>query len=147
MSKNAVVVLAVIILLVLGGWYYLQSKKSSNNQQVSTPQTSTETMSASPSESASPSGMMSKNVVKITASGFNPQNMTIKAGESVEWMNDDSENHTVNSAPHPTHTAYSLLNLGVIKPGESKSLTFPTAGTYKYHDHLNPSLTGSITVQ
>lgn len=146
MSKNAVIVLVVIVLAILGGWYYLKSQKASTyTPPAPTPQVSQELTSASPS--ASSSAVMGKNIVKITASGFNPQSITIKTGDSVTWENDDSADHTVNSAPHPTHTAYPPLNLGLIKPGDSKSLAFPTAGTYKYHDHLNPSLTGSVTVQ
>lgn len=89
----------------------------------------------------------SKSVVQITSSGFTPQNITVKAGESVTWVNEDTESHQVNSAVHPTHQVYPRLNLGVIKPAETKELSFPDAGSYKYHDHLNPSLTGSVTVE
>lgn len=146
MSRNLVIGIVVVLIVILAGWYLTKPK-----QQTETPQSAqapSTTQSASPSSTASEGAMMkSENVVKITSSGFSPQSVTVKVGESVTWENTDSENHTVNSAPHPTHTAYPLLNLGVIKPGEKKSLTFPDAGTYKYHDHLNPSLTGSVTVQ
>lgn len=121
MSRNAILVVAVVLVLIIGGWFLTRPK--------STP----------------PS--VATNLVTITQSGFSLKDITIKAGDTVSWMNSDTIDHTVNSAPHPTHTAYPPLNLDNLKPGETKSLMFPTSGTYKYHDHLNPSLTGSVTVQ
>ncbi len=147
MSRNVVIAGVVIIVLALAGWYFMSSQKSSTPQapaEVTQTPTSTEV----PTSTATDAAMTSeKNVVKVTSSGFSSKSITIKVGESVTWQNDDSENHIVNSAVHPTHLVYPPLNLGVIKPGETRSLTFSEAGTYKYHDHLNPSLTGSVTVE
>ena len=145
MSKNVVIAAVVIVVLVIGGWFLTRPKPAAA-PEVSQP-TPAPTASESISPSASPSANMGKNLVTISSSGFSPKAITIKVGDSVTWKNADSENHTVNSAPHPVHTAYPQLNLGLIKPGEEKSLEFKAAGTYKYHDHLNPSLTGSITVE
>ncbi len=146
MSKNLIVAVVVILILAVGGFYFIKSQQNapvSPSQEVSSP-TPAQTQAPAASEEAM---MKGETLVKITANGFSPNSLTVKAGEIVTWQNDDSANHTVNSAPHPTHTAYPPLNLGVIKPGDKKSLTFDKAGTYKYHDHLNPSLTGSVTVQ
>lgn len=142
-------IIGLIIILILGtGYFYFKSLQS---QTVSNPQPATiSTSSKSPQEatSSSPAEQTQKNTITITTNGFSPAEITIKAGDSVIWTNSDSEQHQVNSAPHPTHTDYQPLNtVGLIKPGESKSLTFPTAGTYKYHDHLNPQNTGSVTVE
>ncbi len=144
MSKNVVIVGAVILILVALGYFITRPKPA-------IPPALDTTTQVTPTESASPvassEAMTAKNVVSITSTGFSSKDITVKVGDSITWENTDSADHTVNSAPHPTHTAYPPLNLGLIKPGEGKSLTFPTAGTYKYHDHLNPSLTGSVTVQ
>lgn len=151
MSRN--VVIGVVAVLVLGfiGWNILNSQKySTKTSPVSSP-TPTTTDSSAPS--ATEGGAVveesskSQSVVKITSSGFTPQNITIKAGEPVVWVNEDAVDHAVNSAVHPTHQLYPRLNLGTIKPGDEKSLTFPDSGSYKYHDHLNPSLIGSVTVE
>lgn len=146
MSKNVTIGI-VVVLVLLTGFYFYKSQKNTANVSTPTPQVTPTENPSSASPSASPSQTMGNNVVKITSDGFNPKNITIKVGDTVTWMNDDSADHTVNSAVHPTHTVYPPLNLGLIKPGEQKSLAFPTAGTYKYHDHLNPSLNGSVTVQ
>lgn len=146
MNKNVLLAAAIVLVLAGGGWYLLQS-------QYNAPSTSpVSQVTPTPAEPSLPSategvGVNQKTVVKISADGFSPQTITIKAGETVNWENEDTADHTVNSAPHPQHTDYPPLNLGVMASGENKSLTFTKAGTYKYHDHLNPSLFGSVTVE
>lgn len=137
MSRNAVIAVVGVVVLVLVGWFLTRPK------QTTSPELSQPTQAPVSTESA----VFSANTVNITDSGFSPKEIIIKAGGSVTWENQDSVGHTVNSAVHPTHLVYPPLNLDVIKPGEQKSLAFPAVGTYKYHDHLNPSLTGSVTVQ
>lgn len=150
MSRNAIIGLVAVLVLIFIGWNILSSRKSTTT----TPPSQTTTPASKPSgqPSATEGGSMveesnSKTEVKITSSGFMPQSITIKKGKSVTWINDDTKDHTINSAPHPTHTTYPRLNIGAIKAGTKASLSFPDAGSYKYHDHLNPSLTGSITVE
>lgn len=144
MSRNAIISGAVVILVVFVGWYYLQSQKGN----YAPPQTTPPSNVTQPEENpATPSASAEKNVVNITSSGFLPKDITVKVGESVTWVNEDTVGHTVNSAVHPTHLVYPPLNLGTIKPGVQVSLNFPKAGTYQYHDHLNPSLTGSVIVE
>ena len=85
--------------------------------------------------------------VSVTDQGFTPQVLQVKVGKTVTWTNNTTTAIAVASSPHPTHTDYSPLNLGQINPGESKSVTFPSAGTYNYHNHLNPVQKGTIIVQ
>jgi|SRR3989344_426184 len=87
------------------------------------------------------------NVVTYSDSGFSPNPITFKVGEKVEFKNNSSANVQVNSAVHPTHQLYPELNIGVIAPNETKTVTFTKAGTYKYHNHLNASQTGEIVVE
>lgn len=85
--------------------------------------------------------------VSITDSGFQPQTLKIKADQTVTWHNDSSNQVSINSDPHPTHTKYPPLNLGILSPKEAISLKFPTLGTFGYHNHLDPSQTGTIIVE
>lgn len=153
MSRNLVVTTVVVILVLGLGWWFLARSQKTYQQQppYQAPPASSPKAASSPkvaaSPSASPAAKNAKNIVKIQSSGFVPQSITVKAGEMVTWVNSDSVNHDLRSAVHPTHLVYPPLNLGLIKPGEEKSLSFPKAGTYKYHDHLNPSSTGSVTVE
>ncbi len=155
MSKTTTTALiagiAIIFVLVVG----LGLMKANKTTQTPNASPSTEVMteSASPSSSdasmsGSPSDAMAQNTVTISANGFSPQTITIKAGDTVTWVNSDQALHQVNSDPHPTHTAYPPLNtVAQIPAGQQKSLTFPTAGKYGYHDHLDPSLRGTVVVE
>ncbi|KKQ78293.1 MAG: Plastocyanin [Candidatus Daviesbacteria bacterium GW2011_GWF2_38_6] len=141
MSKNALVIIAVVGVIAIAGIWLLKGSSKT---------TPTPSYQASPTsqESASPSAQVSQNLVRITSSGFEPQTITVKAGESVIWVNENTVSHQVDSVVHPTHQVYPPLNtVGMLPAGESKSLVFADKGTYKYHDHLNPSLTGSVVVE
>lgn len=148
MSRNIVIAVIVILALAAGGWFLTRPKQPAISESTNVIQTPASTESASPASATEGSDVADEeNLVTISSAGFSPKEITISAGETVVWMNSDAIDHTVNSAPHPTHTAYPPLNLDTIKPGDKKSLNFPEPGTYKYHDHLNPSLVGSIIVE
>ena len=77
--------------------------------------------------------------VKITATAFKPASVTIATGDAVKWTNTDTKNHQViaNNGAFASPT---------IAPNRSYTHIFNTAGTYKYHDALHPSLTGKVVV-
>lgn len=78
---------------------------------------------------------------------FVPQKTTIKKGGKVTWINKDSKFTWPASAMHPTHSVYPGFDaLRPLKINESYSFTFDEIGSWKYHDHLNPSQTGTIEV-
>lgn len=144
MSRNLWIGLVVVLVIGLAGWYLMRPKQ----EVIPTPSVDSMTPSTDTANpSASSSAMMNEVIVNISSTGFSPNDITIKVGESVTWMNVDNAMHNVSSAPHPIHTTYTPLNLGSFAAGEKVSLVFDKAGTYKYHDHLNPSIFGSITVQ
>ncbi len=144
MSRNVVIASILVLALILVGWLLMRPKKPVV-EVIPTP-VSTVIESAAPS---APEGAVMKEavVVKITSSGFVSKTITVGVGDSISWENTDTAAHIVSSDNHPTHLLYTPLNLGVIKPGETKSLIPSKAGTFTYHDHLNPSLIGSITVE
>lgn len=90
---------------------------------------------------------ISGNVISYSSSGFSPLELKVKVGDTVTFKNDSEQVVQVNSAPHPAHTSFPELNIGAIAKGESKSVTFTTAGTKKYHNHLNASDSGTIVVE
>lgn len=146
MSRNATLAIVAVLVVIVGGWILMRPKQTAIPETVQPAQTPTSTESATPLATDG-AKMTAESLITITKAGFSPKDITISQGAAVTWMNSDTADHTVNSAPHPTHTIYPPLNLDTIKPGEKQSLVFPKAGTYKYHDHLNPSLFGAVTVQ
>ena len=85
--------------------------------------------------------------VSFTGSGFTPQSVTITVGDTIRWTNSSTDYVELASDPHPTHTNYPALNLGIVNPGNTTTLSFSTAGSYGYHNHLNSSHIGTVIVQ
>jgi plastocyanin len=85
--------------------------------------------------------------VAITGSGFSPASVTIKAGDTVVWKNNDSVAHVVASNPHPVHTDLPGLYSGTLSPGLSYSFVFQKKGAWGYHCHVFPAMTGTIIVE
>ncbi len=85
--------------------------------------------------------------VNVTNSGFDPKLITVKRGEVVIWMNTTTKKATVNSDDHPTHKLNAFLNLGSFNAKSSVQAYFAEAGTYTYHNELNPSQKGTVIVE
>ena len=86
-----------------------------------------------------PAASAATTTVSIKRTSFSPATVSITAGDTVRWRNDDSRNHQVVST---TGTFASP----VLRPGRTYSFTFEVAGTYRYRDALVPSSTGTIRV-
>ena len=71
---------------------------------------------------------------------FDPETVTIKAGESVTWTNEDSASHTV-VGDNGEFESDSLAT------GDTFSFTFDKAGTYAYHCSIHPSMKATVTVE
>lgn|SRR3989344_993856 len=135
---------AVIAVVVYAAIYYLfLSKKGPSPYTVAPTPEAIEQQEVPPADAVT----AEEAGVSLTAAGFNPQTLTITAGTQVVWTNTSGAVGNVSSAPHPAHTAYPPLNLGSFDGGATVSLVFDQPGTYKYHNHLNPTQTGSITVE
>jgi plastocyanin len=78
--------------------------------------------------------------VKIDNFTFGPQSVTIKAGTTVTWTNEDDIPHTVVA------TAKAFKSK-VLDTDDKFSFTFTTAGSYEYFCSLHPHMTGTIVVE
>lgn len=85
--------------------------------------------------------------IEIKDGRFFPSELKIKKGDTVVWTNRDSRTTWPASAIHPTHQLYPGFDaLRGINTGESYSFTFDKVNSWRYHDHLNPSVTGAVIV-
>jgi len=74
------------------------------------------------------------------AQPFSPNPVTIKAGQTVSWVNKDSVPHTATSNT-------GAFTTGVISPGTtSEPIAMGSTGTFGYHCGIHPSMTGSLLV-
>ena len=78
--------------------------------------------------------------VKIDNFTFNPQQITVKAGTTVNWTNHDDIPHTATSSTQ-------AFKSKVLDTDEKFSFTFTTPGTFKYFCALHPHMTGTIVVE
>jgi amicyanin len=79
-------------------------------------------------------------IVKIGNFTFGPQELHVKAGTRVTWINEDDIPHTVTS----TTLAFKSKPLD---SDDKYAFTFTSPGTYTYFCSLHPHMTGSIVVE
>jgi plastocyanin len=87
---------------------------------------------------AAPAGV--EEAVKIDNFTFTPQRVTVKAGTTVTWTNQDDIPHTVASATKAFRSK-------ALDTDDKFSFTFTTAGVYEYFCSLHPHMTGTIVVE
>jgi plastocyanin len=80
------------------------------------------------------------DTVTIKNFDFAPMALTVSAGSTVTWHNDDEEVHTVVSQD-------GLFRSAAIDGGGSFSFKFDKPGTYKYVCTIHPKMTGTIVVK
>jgi plastocyanin len=78
--------------------------------------------------------------VYIGSNTFNPSAVSIPAGGSVYWENDDNITHTVTSDSL-------VFDSGDLAPNGTFSRQFPEAGVYNYHCAHHSSMHGMVIVQ
>ncbi len=107
---------------------------------------------SSASAPVSGGGMGSATSVLIASYAFSPQSITVKAGTTVTWTNNDSVPHNVVSASDASTGASTTDTFasGNLTQGQTFSYTFDTAGTYYYECSIHASMAtmhGTVVVQ
>lgn len=176
MNKNVTAAIA-IVLVIIGAVYFFITRQSRvvspeikipeitaqqhvssleerGSEPVEAPKIESEPVSAPPVEIEHPVAI--ENTIIYSDAGFSPDPITIKKGSTVIFKNNSSANMWSASAMHPTHTVYPTTGgcigstfdacKGIVS-GEVWSFKFDIAGSWKYHNHLNPSHFGSIIVE
>ena len=138
--KKFLMILVVALILLFGCASYSAPEQNSpsqtplqtgSGQQVAPAQNSSQQTSPSASANAS---------VEIRNFAFSPAIVTVSKGATVTWTNNDSPPHSVVSDT-------GAFDTGVLSNGESKSVTFSTAGTFTYHCGIHPSMKGTVIVK
>ena len=77
--------------------------------------------------------------VSITATGFTPDQVTIRPGDTVTWTNKDTTAHEIVSDT-------GIFKSNRLQPGESFSYRFDVESSYSYHDAMKASESGVVNV-
>ena len=78
--------------------------------------------------------------VKIDNFTFNPKQVTVKAGDTVTWVNHDDIPHTVTSKTL-------VFRSKALDTDDRFSFTFTAPGSFDYFCSLHPMMTGTIVVE
>jgi plastocyanin len=77
--------------------------------------------------------------VKIDNRSFDPENISIAAGATVTWTNNDDVPHVVASDE--------MFKSKALHTDDHFSFTFTKPGTYNYYCAIHPQMTAKIVVQ
>jgi plastocyanin len=82
--------------------------------------------------------------LRVTQKGqqFNPRTLTIKAGDEVVFVNDDTGTHNVFS-----ESAANSFDLKAQRPGASTRVAFPKAGKVDVRCAIHPAMRMTIEVE
>ncbi|MFF4550741.1 cupredoxin domain-containing protein [Streptomyces sp. NPDC001435] len=98
----------------------------------------------SPASSAPAPASTNAGAPRITMKNFafNPATLTVKAGEKITVVNEDSTAHTV------TASEGGAFDTGSIAGGKSGTFTAPSkAGSYAFTCTFHPNMKGTLTVR
>jgi amicyanin len=98
--------------------------------------------SPEPLQESVPSGATIE--VTIDNMMFNPEDVKVKVGDTVVWVQNDGVPHSVTVTQGP---APDKFDSNVFRKGETFSHTFKIKGTYYYKCSLHPIMRGKVVVE
>ena len=81
------------------------------------------------------------NQVVMEGIKFNPASVTVSAGDTVTWTNEDNVGHDV------TGDGFKSGDPGALQHGDTFEHTFDKAGTFDYVCTVHPGMEGSVKVK
>lgn len=142
--RNGTLLAVLLVLILLIGIGFFLFNTSSDITVTPSPQTGS---TGTTSTTTSPTRPKTMTVI-YTGTTFVPNTLNINKEDTVLFLNQSSQGMWVASAPHPTHTDYPEFDQEMtVGNGDSYRFTFQRVGTWRYHNHQNPSAFGSITVE
>lgn len=141
-GMTLIIVLAVVLVVAAGAYFYFSNPAytNSNANTNTNPSANTGAQTQVPPNTNTGSSPSTQDV-QIMNFAFSPSSLTIHAGDTVVWTNQDSAGHSVVS------DSGSEINSPVMSTGQTYSHTFTTPGTYTYHCSVHLSMKGTIIVQ
>lgn len=82
--------------------------------------------------------------VAISGFLFGPKELSVRAGDTVTWTNEDSTLHTITGKDAASKASLDSENL---RNTETYEVTFTDAGAYQYFCVFHPNMQGTITVE
>ncbi len=89
---------------------------------------------------AVPTVLAASRGVSIRDFAFAPKTVEVRVGDRVTWTNRDTVEHTATARNGSFDT-------GLLDEGQSRSVRFTVAGTYRYICTPHPNMTGTVVVR
>ena len=141
-TSSIAAALVALAVLAVSGCGSSSSSTATSDTASSSAQASSTTTTAPRSTTTGPTTTV-PGQVDIVEYDFTPGTITVKVGERVTWLNRDSVDHWVISAPGTPQP----FDLGRQGSAASASHTFDTKGTYPYFCNLHNYMKGEVIVQ
>lgn len=134
-NNGLLALIIIIIIIIVAGVYIYSTQSSRTNVQTGMNNSTNQSLGNNSSN-----GTLNPNMISIQNMTFNPNNLTVKSGTNVQWINNDNMQHQIVSDSGAFQST-------VLNPGDGYTFYFAKSGIYGYHDALNSTITGTITVQ
>ncbi|MBP6868514.1 MAG: hypothetical protein KBC16_00180 [Candidatus Pacebacteria bacterium] len=152
------IAILIVVLIAGAGVVYVQT------QEVRAPEATITTETPSASEQKSPGSPISHTII-YDGQGFSPTTLTVKAGETVTFVNQSTRGMWVGADEHPTHTSYDGSSTSqhcgktgpvdatvfdqciAVQNGGSWSFTFTKVGSFDFHNHVAGGAHGTVVVE
>jgi len=138
--NNKIIIGVIIAVIVIGGGIFFLNKNNSSQMNMQSAPSQTQGQAQASPAAGSSQANAGKNAVTIQNYAFSPATITIKAGDSVTWTNQDSVGHSATADDTSWDT-------GILPQGQSKAIAFSKPGTYTYHCSVHPMMKGTVIVQ
>jgi cytochrome o ubiquinol oxidase subunit IV len=91
-------------------------------------------------------GVHANHKVSITGGRVAPMHTEAQICDTFTLINNDEAGREITFGPHPKHETYAGETGLMLRKGRGKTITLNQAGTYEFHDHLDPRVAGYFTV-
>lgn len=91
---------------------------------------------------------MIRHDVDYDGQAFVPAELTVEACDILRFTNRSDTPVQPAVGPHPSHEVFPEFDAGrPLEKGETFSLVVNRVGTFSFHDHENPAITGKLLVR
>ena len=144
MSNTKRIIVAVVAIAIIAGAAIWYSVVMSNNAAAPS---GGQTPASSDNDATKEDDGEVAVTITYNGAGFTLSADKVASGSKVKVVNSSQKELDFDSDPHPVHTDNTELNEGLIPAGEERTFTLNAVGTWGFHNHLNASQNGKITVE
>lgn len=84
--------------------------------------------------------------IKIKNGAVSPRHATAYKCDTLTFINSDKVTRIIAFGSHPNHSDYAGVEEYTLKPSKTQTITLSETGNFNFHDHLQPTMTGSFLV-